>query len=112
MAIHIKFDFQQTKEVAYNDYVDGDVHVIPINFTGANSENNLSYKEDGSGDHVNPQNFHIKSQNPVTQTNGNEKKTTFAASPNTTTWQQQKTNSINNMHEVPSIPGRGCCFPF
>lgn len=81
---------------------------MTANFPDTNSRTEMIYKEDGSGDHINPQNYSTMNKTSGLQTNGNEKKTTFAALPNTTTWQQQQktvNNVNNNIYEVPSVQG-------
>lgn len=70
------------------------------------SDTDPIYNEDGTGDQLKPQKSSLANKKPGVQTNGSEKKTTFAALPNQTTWQQQKIiNNIYNVQEVPSIPG-------
>lgn len=98
---------QHINEVMYKDYVDGDIHMMTANFPDMNARTDMMYKEDGSGDHITPQNYTMTGKGPSLQTNGNERKTTFAALPNTTTWQQQQKtmNSVNNVHEVSSVQG-------
>lgn len=93
-----------------NDLVDGDASMRITNFSDPRSEHDPVYNDDGSGDHLKPQKSSLVNRKPGMQTNGNEKKTTFAALPNTTTWQQQKTNnSVNDLQEVPNVPG-SCLF--
>ena len=96
----------------HKDYVDGDLHQITVNYSERSSQIEMNYTEDdggggGGGEHINSHNYTSVSKNVNVQPNGNIKKTTFATLPNTTTWQQQQKtiDSINNIHEAPSIPG-------
>lgn len=87
--------------------VDGESNMTIPNFPDAKPAMDVVYNDDDSESYLKPQKSSLVNRKPGMQTNGNEKKTTFAALPNTTTWQQQKTaNNVNNLQEVPNIPGK------